>query len=228
MKILVADDELSIRAGIVFTLKAAGYETVEAANGRQVLELAATEQPDFYLLDIMMPELDGFEVCAELKKSPYTADKPIIMLTARTGTNDIVAGLATGADDYIVKPFSPIELLARVQAVARRTVLQTADATHQIHRGALLIDITRHTVTIGGNSVVLANKEFELLRILATDAGKLFTRDELIELVWGLDQYGDSRALDTHLKTLRKKLAVCPAVADALVTIRGVGCKLDL
>jgi len=228
MKILVADDELSIRAGIVFTLKAAGYETVEAATGRQVLDLAVSEQPDFYLLDIMMPELDGFEVCATLKKSPETADKPVIMLTARTDTNDIVAGLTTGADDYMVKPFSPIELLARIQAVARRTAPQKAANEQVIRRGPLSIDISRHTVAIDGQPLTLANKEFELLRILAADAGKLFARDELIELVWGLNQYGESRALDTHLKTLRKKLAVCPAVAEALVTIRGVGCKLDL
>ena len=232
LKVLIADDESSIRASLRFSFKAAGYEVVEAVDGLQALELACTERPDLVILDVMMTGLNGFEVLNKLRQDDKAKDIPVIMLTARTQTEDVVEGLSGGADDYMAKPFSPMELLARSQAVLRRsTHSRAADEViegDKISLGALIIDIDRHEVTIDGKVTALTNKEYELLLVMARSPGKLLERDALIDAVWGIDQYGESRALDTHIKTLRKKLATSDKTAAALIAVRGIGYKLDL
>lgn len=221
MQILVVDDEASIRELLAFNLKKNGYHVETAADGRDAL--AKAQKADLVLLDIMLPEIDGFEVCRRLKSSPQTSGIPIIMLTAKAEEIDRVLGLEMGADDYVVKPFSMRELIARVKAVLRRSHKDGKTKEDVLTIGPLRIDFSSYQVCLHDEPVALTPKEYELLKLLVTNPGRAFSRDELLERIWGYEYYGDTRTVDVHIRHLRAKLAAAPEVSDAIETIRGVG-----
>ena len=220
MKILVVDDEASIRELLVFNLAKQGYETDTAADGGEALEKAAGA--DLILLDVMLPVMDGFEVCRQLKGNQATAAIPIIMLTAKNEEIDKVLGLELGADDYVAKPFSTRELIARVKAVPRRVQTKPQD-TMRLVAGPLVMDLNAYTAQVDGQELALTPKEYELLKLFLTNTGRAFSRDELLEKVWGYEYYGDTRTVDVHVRHLRAKLGVSPELTDTIETVRGVG-----
>lgn len=221
MQILVVDDEASIRELLAFNLKKNGYHVETAADGRDAL--AKAQKADLVLLDIMLPEIDGLEVCRRLKSSPQTSGIPIIMLTAKAEEIDRVLGLEMGADDYVVKPFSMRELIARVKAVLRRSHKDGKTKEDVLTIGPLRIDFSSYQVWLHDEPVALTPKEYELLKLLVTNPGRAFSRDELLERIWGYEYYGDTRTVDVHIRHLRAKLAAAPEVSDAIETIRSVG-----
>lgn len=221
MQILVVDDEASIRELLAFNLKKNGYEVETAADGREAL--AKAPKADLVLLDIMLPEIDGLEVCRRLKSSPQTNGIPIIMLTAKAEEIDRVLGLEMGADDYVVKPFSMRELIARVKAVLRRSHQDDKAKGESLTIGSLRIDFSSYQVWLHDEPVALTPKEYELLKLLVTNPGRAFSRDELLERIWGYEYYGDTRTVDVHIRHLRAKLAAAPEISDAIETVRGVG-----
>lgn len=225
MKILAVDDEMAIRELLAATLKRSGYEAVLAADGREALELAAGV--DLILLDVMLPELDGFEVCRQLKADRATQAIPIIMLTARMEEIDKVLGLELGADDYMTKPFSPRELVARIKAVLRRAK-PAESAEQRLTASELTLDFSSYEASLAGEPLALTPKEFELLKLLVTNPAKAFSRDELLEKIWGYEYYGDTRTVDVHIRHLRMKLGSVPRLADAIETVRGVGYRFKL
>jgi DNA-binding response OmpR family regulator len=222
-KILIIDDEPMIVESVSYNLKQEGYETLTAQDGETGLELALSEEPDLLLLDLMLPGLNGMEVCRQIRK---TSEVPIIMLTAKEGEIDRILGLELGADDYVVKPFSMRELLARIKSVLKRVAvgpktLETANLTN----GDLTIDLLGHEVAVKGRNVDLSSKEFDLLRILAQHPGQVLSREQLLNLVWGNDFYGDSRTVDVHIRWLREKIEEEPGDPKYILTVRGVGYK---
>ena len=221
MKILVVDDEQSIRELLEFNLKKNGYETLTAADGREALQKA--EGTDLILLDLMLPEIDSIEVCRRLKTAARTADIPIIMLTAKAEEVDRIIGLEMGADDYVAKPFSMRELMARIKAVLRRSSSSDRNNSNVLVIGRLKIDFASYQVWLADASVPLTPKEFDLLKLLVTNQGRAFSRDELLERVWGYEYYGDTRTVDVHIRHLRSKLAADEALSNAIETVRGVG-----
>lgn len=221
MKILVVDDEQSIRELLEFNLKKNGYETLTAADGLEALQKA--EGTDLILLDLMLPEIDGIEVCRRLKTAAKTADIPIIMLTAKAEEVDRIIGLEMGADDYVAKPFSMRELMARIKAVLRRSSSSDRNNSNVLVIGRLKIDFASYQVWLADASVPLTPKEFDLLKLLVTNQGRAFSRDELLERVWGYEYYGDTRTVDVHIRHLRSKLAADEALSNAIETVRGVG-----
>ena len=221
VKILAVDDEDSIRELLEMQLKRNGYETLTAADGKAALEQAA--QADLVLLDVMLPGIDGFEVCRRLKADPSTQAIPVIMLTAKSEEIDKELGLELGADDYMVKPFSVRELLARIKAVLRRSQGSQPAVEQQLTIGPLVMDFSSYTARIGSERLMLTPKEYELLKLLVTNPGRAFMRDELLERVWGYEYYGDTRTVDVHIRHLRAKLAAVPELAEAIETVRGVG-----
>lgn len=221
-KILVVDDELDALELIEFNLKAAGYEVVTAADGNEGLQKARTVLPGLILLDVMLPEIDGMEVCKILKRDPATAAIPIIMLTAKGAEIDRVLGLELGADDYVTKPFSPRELMLRVKGLLRRG-RPTDEKADRIVLGDLQIDIPRHEVRIQGKRVELTATEFKLLTVLAQRKGRVQSRDKLLQDVWEYDNLIDTRTVDTHMRRLREKMG---RAAKYLDTVRGVGYRL--
>lgn len=221
MKILVVDDEQSIRELLEFNLKKNGYETLTAADGREALQKA--EGTDLILLDLMLPEIDGIEVCRRLKTAVKMADIPIIMLTAKAEEVDRIIGLEMGADDYVAKPFSMRELMARIKAVLRRSSSSDRNNSNVLVIGRLKIDFASYQVWLADASVPLTPKEFDLLKLLVTNQGRAFSRDELLERVWGYEYYGDTRTVDVHIRHLRSKLAADEALSNAIETVRGVG-----
>lgn len=224
-KILVVDDEENIVELVKYNLERAGYQVIVAYDGDKALELIGKEKPDLILLDVMLPGTDGLTVCRETNSNSETQNIPIIMLSARGEEQDKVMGLEMGADDYITKPFSPRELIARVKARLRRheQMHTTSYFTNQLSVGGLVIDEDRFTVTINGYKQEMTPKEFELLRFLARHPGKVFTRDYLLEKVWGYDYYGDSRTVDVHIRHIRQKLEEAPDSPKLIETVRGVG-----
>ncbi len=221
MKILVVDDEAPIRELIKVNLKNSGYEVSEAKDGFEALDRVRLETIDLILLDIMLPGVDGLEVCRRLKLDPELARIPIIMITAKAEEVDRIIGLELGADDYVIKPFSVRELIARVRAVLRRGQVPKQ---HTMEIGGLYLDFTAYTVSVGGTRLSLTPKEYELLKLLVTNPDKAFSREELLSRVWGAEYYGDTRTVDVHVRHLRSKLSqVSEAVCDELETVRGVG-----
>lgn len=220
-KILVIDDEASIRQIVETRLKLAGYEVMTAADGVEALEQAATHNPSLIVLDVMMPKMDGFEVCRELRKNMTT---PIIMLTAKGDITDRIAALELGADDYVVKPFSPRELEARIKAVLRRTQTDQAKQT-VIQVESLVIDTGKRQVLKNNEKVKLTEMEFNLLELLATNPGRAYSRSEILHQVWGyrLSQYSDTRVVDVHISRLRSKLEDDPSAPELILTARGTG-----
>ena len=227
-KILIVDDEKAIVDILEFNLKKEGYETLKAYDGREGLRMAQANGPDLILLDIMLPYMDGFEVCKALRDAGDNV--PIIMLTAREEETDKVFGLESGADDYITKPFSMRELLARVKTNMRRGLLSTAPAEPEasaagnvIRLRALSVDPDRRTVSKGGREIDLTQREFELIAFLAQNPGKVVSRQELMQQVWQYDYYGDLRTVDVAVRRLREKLEDNPAEPEYVITKRGVG-----
>jgi DNA-binding response OmpR family regulator len=223
-KILIVDDEPAIVNMLAYNLKRANYEVLIARDGEEALAQARREQPDLIILDLMLPRLDGLEVCRALRRE---RDLPIIMLTARDAEVDRVVGLELGADDYVVKPFSVRELMARVKNVLRRTAPQPATTTAEpVRVGPLMVDAARHVAQLHGVELELTAQEFELLHTLAGHAGQVLSREQLLAQVWGYDYYGDLRVVDAAIKRLRTKLRQVMPVAEIIVTVRSVGYKL--
>ncbi len=223
--ILVVDDEANIVELVRLYLQQEGFRVVEASDGVAALEVLGKERPDLLVLDIMLPEIDGWEVCRRVRAFSQV---PIIMLTARDAEVDRIVGLEIGADDYLVKPFSPRELVARVKAVLRRSQAeQPAEAVKQLKVDDLTIDPARRKVTRGSDEITLTTKEFDLLYLLAVNRGIVFTRERLLERVWGYNYAGDTRTVDVHLRHLREKLEKDPAQPAYLLTVWGVGYKFS-
>lgn len=223
-KILVIDDEPMILESVGYNLKQEGYEVLTANNGEDGLNLALNANPDLILLDLMLPGMNGMEVCRSIRQR---SEVPIIMLTAKEGEIDRVLGLELGADDYVTKPFSMRELLARVKTVLKRITVPPGivENPKAIIRGGLTIDPLGHEVTVNETAVSLSGKEFDLLRILASHPGQVLTREQLLDLVWGNDFYGDTRTVDVHIRWLREKIETDPAHPEYILTVRGVGYK---
>lgn len=224
-KILVVDDELHIRELVKFNLMKEGFEVSEAGDGHAAVKMVRTEKPDLVILDLMLPGLDGLEVCRSLKGRRETAAIPIIMLTAKSEEIDKVIGLELGADDYLTKPFSTRELTARVKAVLRRSHKDTSQVGEMVI-GELRLNFSRYEAYLGKEKLELTPKEYELIKLLSTNVGKVFTRDQLLEKIWGYEYFGDTRTVDVHVRHLRAKLAQDTEIADAIETVRGVGYRL--
>jgi len=226
-KILIVDDEKNIVDILKFNLKKEGFTTIEAYDGEQAVELAFNENPDLILLDVMLPKMDGFTVCRKLRQSLTT---PIIMLTAKEEEVDKVLGLELGADDYITKPFSQRELMARIKANIRRTAMEEVAATRAasiIQAKDLVIDCDRYEVKRDGKVIELTLREFELVKFLAMHPGQIFTRESLLEKVWGYEYYGDVRTVDVTVRRVREKLERDPSNCEYIMTKRGVGYYFD-
>lgn len=221
VKLLIADDNRQITSVLSEYAKKDGYLAEIAYDGRQVMEKIEVFKPDVVLLDVMMPFMDGFEVCRAIRK---TSTVPIIMITAKGEDYEKIMGLDVGADDYIVKPFSCAEVMARVRAILRRINITSANSK-VFKKGNLIINLENYIVEIEGNVVKLTKKEIEILWLLATNANKVFSRDNLLDKLWGYDFYGDSRTVDSHIKRLRAKLDEYEHIGWEIQTIWGVGYK---
>jgi len=224
-RILVVDDEPTLVATLRYNLEREGFEVATAANGEEALSQARVRRPDLIVLDLMLPVLSGYEVCRILQKETSV---PILMLTARSDEIDKVAGLEMGADDYVTKPFSMRELMARVRALLRRaTRPPTGDEARHLTAGDLSVDLNRREVTRDGHLLALKPKEFDLLVFLLRNPGRVFTREQLLDQIWGYDFAGDTRTVDVHVRWLREKTEEEPGSPRRLVTVRGVGYRLD-
>ena len=223
-KILIVDDDVNICELLRLYLTKEGYETIEKNDGESAVATALSENPDLILLDIMLPKLDGWQVCRAIRKE---SEVPIIMITAKGETFDKILGLELGADDYITKPFDAKEVVARVKAVLRRSAPETLDAKKEVKFDKLFVSLTNYELVIDGRSVDTPPKELELLYHLASNPNRVYTRDQLLDEVWGFEYYGDSRTVDVHVKRLREKLE---DVSDSwsLKTVWGVGYKFEV
>lgn len=224
-RILIVEDEPSLSEPLAFLLGREGYESAIAADGRAALAEFDRNGADLVLLDLMLPGLSGTEVCREIRNR---SSVPIIMLTAKDSEVDIVVGLELGADDYVTKPYSSRELLARIRAVLRRRVeveLDPVDAV--LEAGPVRMDVERHAVTVDGSEVAMPLKEFELLEFLLRNAGRVLTRGQLIDRIWGSDYFGDTKTLDVHIKRIRAKIEPDPGNPHLLVTVRGLGYRFE-
>lgn len=220
-RLLVIDDEANLRHTVSYALRQEGYEVLTAADGEEGLEAFRQSRPDLVILDLMLPRTDGLEVCRRIRKE---SDVPIVMLTARDTELDKIVGLEIGADDYLAKPFSVRELVARVRALLRRSTRRAEPAAEGVlERDGLRLDIARHQVTRDGSDVALKPKEFDLLAFLMEHPGQVFPREKILAAVWGYDYAGDSRTVDTHVKTLRERLGESASRPRWIETIRGVG-----
>jgi len=222
-RILVVDDEPALIELVTFNLQQAGFAVSVARDGATALAEVRRQKPDLVLLDLMLPDLQGTEVCRRLRKDPATEHIPVVMLTARGGEVDRVVGFELGADDYIVKPFSPRELVLRVHAVLRRATAPTTTTDAPVRIGELVLDTSRHRVTVTGEDIPLTALEFKLLYDLVSRRGRVQTRDALLERVWGYVPGVETRTVDTHVKRLREKLGVA---SDYIETVRGVGYRV--
>jgi len=229
--ILVVEDDATLLDLLRYNLSKEGYEVLTARDGQSALATAREQKPDMLVLDIMLPELDGLEVCRILRKETSV---PILMLTAKADEIDKVVGLEVGADDYVSKPFSLRELLARVKAMLRRAEIsredlagREAEGVSVVEVGDLTIDLDQHVVTQKGEVVSLSPKEFDLLSFLAQNRKRAFSRDYLLDKVWGYEYGGDTRTVDVHVRWLRQKIEADPSRPSRLLTVRGVGYKLE-
>lgn len=225
MKILAVDDDDSIRELLALQLTRHGYEVLTAADGAEAL--AKAPQAEFILLDLMLPKIDGYEVCRRLKSDERTKEIPIIMLTAKAEEIDTVLGLELGADDYLAKPFSMRELLARIKAVKRRALPKPQENQLTISLGDLSMDFAAYTVKLKDKEISLTPKEYELLKLFLTHISRAYSRDELLTRIWGYEYYGDTRTVDVHVRHLRSKLSASPEIANAIETVRGVGYRFQ-
>ena len=223
-RVLVVDDDLALAEMLGIVLRNEGLEVHHVADGSSAIGAFREYRPDLVLLDVMLPGIDGLEVCRQIR---LTSNVPVIMVSAKDDEVDKVVGLELGADDYVTKPYSPRELVARIRAVLRRgTEPELAPATLEV--GRVRMDVDRHVVTVEGEEVRLPLKEFELLELFLRNPGRVLTRGQLIDRVWGSDYVGDTKTLDVHVKRLRAKLEPDPSEPVLLVTVRGLGYKLEV
>jgi two-component system response regulator RegX3 len=224
-KLLLVEDEIALSEPLAFLLGREGYEVDVAEDGRQALTMFAATEYDIVLLDLMLPEVPGVEVCRQIRA---TSNKPIIMLTAKDTEVDIVVGLELGADDYVTKPYSTRELLARIKAVLRRRVDEpTQSDDSALKSGSVALDSERHTLHVNGVPTPMPLKEFELLEYLMRNAGRVLTRGQLIDRVWGSDYFGDTKTLDVHIKRIRSRIEEDPKNPTMLLTVRGLGYRFE-
>jgi len=223
-RILIVEDEESYSEPLAYMLKKEGYEAVVAATGPEGIDTFERGGADLVLLDVMLPGMSGVDVCRELRSR---SGVPIIMLTAKDSEIDKVVGLEMGADDYVTKPYSGRELLARIKAVLRRRGEAEAGESDELVVGPVAMDVERHVVTVGGKGVAMPLKEFELLEMLMRNEGRVLTRMQLIDRVWGSDYVGDTKTLDVHIKRLRAKIEPDPGLPQHILTVRGLGYKLE-
>ncbi len=223
-KILIVEDESSLSEPLAYLLDREGYETVIAADGNVAVSEFDRAGADIILLDLMLPGLSGTEVCREIRTR---SSVPIIMLTAKDSEVDIVVGLELGADDYVTKPYSTRELLARIRAVLRRRVEDEHEDQAILEVGSVRMDVERHTVSVDGKETAMPLKEFELLELLLRNSGRVLTRGQLIDRVWGADYFGDTKTLDVHIKRIRSKIEKKPSEPTMLVTVRGLGYRFE-
>jgi DNA-binding response OmpR family regulator len=222
--VLVVEDDPTLAATLSYNLRKQGFRVVSAGDGAAALAAARDERPDLVVLDLMLPKVDGLEVCRRLRSQ---SDVPVLMLTAKTAEMDKVVGLEVGADDYVTKPFSMRELVARIRALLRRAGAQPrGEVDAPLVVGPIEVDLRGHVVRRGGEVVALKPKEFDLLAFLARNPGQVFTREQLLQHVWGYDFFGGSRTVDVHMRWLREKLEERPSAPCHLLTVRGVGYKL--
>lgn len=223
-KILVVEDEMSLSEPLAYLLRREGYEVSIVDNGIAAVAAVEASPPDLMLLDLMLPGLAGTEVCREVR---LRSSLPIIMLTAKDSEVDIVVGLELGADDYVTKPYSSRELLARIKAVLRRRREDSSERSSVLDYHGVVLDSDRHQLTVKGEPVSLPLKEFELLELLMLNAGRVLTRGQIIDRVWGSDYFGDTKTLDVHIKRLRSKIEDSPGEPTLIVTVRGLGYRFD-
>lgn len=224
-KILVVEDEAGMRDPLVYLLRSEGYEVIEAEDGESAVSIFHKEGADLVLLDLMIPKLNGKDVCKDLRA---TSDVPIIMLTAKDTEIDKVIGFEIGADDYVTKPYSKNELLARMKAVLRRSVGPREAENGMLEAGPIRMDIERHTVFFNDVKVNMPLKEFELLELLLENRNRVLTRGQIIDRVWGSNYFGDTKTLDVHIKRLRSKIEEDPSRPVHLLTVRGLGYKYEV
>ena len=220
--IYCVEDDLSIRELMLYALRASGFAAEGFADGAGLFQALDQAQPRLILLDIMLPGMDGIEILKKLRCTPATASIPVILASAKGTEYDKVVGLDLGADDYLAKPFGMMEMVSRIRAVLRRST--PADRENQLVLGDLRMDVAAHIVMAGGVRITLTLKEFELLRLFLTAPGRVFSREQLLEKIWGTDYVGESRTVDVHIATLRTKLGTC---GDYIRTIRGVGYRME-
>ena len=227
-KILVVEDEADIRKLITYHLSQERFRVLEAENGEDALDLVQQEPPRLIVLDLMLPNLSGLDFCKIIRQNPETAKTPILMLTAKAGEADRVVGLELGADDYITKPFSPREMVARVKAVLRRTETPTSPDVSEIYeKGPLRVDFTTYEVHVAGKPVNLTLKGFEVLRFLIQNRNRVLSRDQILDGVWRSDVYVTPRTVDVHIRRIREALEHDDRNPEWIVTVRGLGYKLD-
>lgn len=224
-KILVVDDEEHIQELLKFNLESSGYKVYCSGSGNDALKLVKTEKPDLILLDVMLPGMDGYDVCKEIRKDNSISNLPIIMITAKSEELDKILGLELGADDYLTKPFSLRELMARVKAVLRRTAIMPMDKSYKFDN--IIVDFEKHEVTKEGERIELTLKEFEVLEILIKNKGRVITRDFLLDKVWGYEYIGETRTVDVHIRHLRQKIEDDDKSPRYIETIRGVGYRFN-
>ena len=224
-KVLVVEDEQSLREALVFFLEKEGHEVSVAVDGQEAISVFDKSGADIILLDLMLPKVDGNQVCKHIRQS---SNVPIIMLTAKDSEIDKIVGLEIGADDYITKPYSTRELLARIKAVLRRQVEPPVTVESVLVAGELRLDSDRHVVTLSGNPLTLPLKEFELLELLMENVNRVLTRGQIIDRVWGSNYFGDTKTLDVHIKRLRSKVEEDPGRPKYIQTVRGLGYKLEV
>jgi len=222
-RILLVEDEIALSEPLSFLLSKEGYDVTVAETGTAAVEKFAVGDFDLILLDLMLPGIPGTEVCRQVRA---TSQVPIIMLTAKDSEVDIVVGLELGADDYVTKPYSTRELLARIRAVLRRRI-DEPESDAVLASGHIALDVDRHTLHVGGNLTPMPLKEFELLEYLMRNEGRVLTRGQLIDRVWGSDYFGDTKTLDVHIKRIRSRIEADPKEPELLVTVRGLGYRFD-
>ena len=224
-RVLVVEDEKNLREPLVFLLQREGYDVIEAADGNAALDVFRSQGADLVLLDLMLPGLSGNEVCRSIRAE---SSVPVIMVTAKDTEIDKVVGLEIGADDYVTKPYSTRELLARMKAVLRRGAEPQAAEHGLLKAGPVVMDIERHVVTVNGEKVQMPLKEFELLELLMENVNRVLTRGQIIDRVWGSNYFGDTKTLDVHVKRIRSKIEEDPARPRHLMTVRGLGYKFEI
>ena len=229
-KVLVVDDEPALVSTIGYNLRREGHEVVTASDGVRAVEIARRERPDLIVLDLMLPKMDGLDVCRQIRQSPHAQlrNVPILMLTAKTDEVDKVVGLEVGADDYVTKPFSMRELLARLKAMLRRTHMEAEEDSpaKPVSLGTIEIDPMQRRVTRKGKDIALKPKEFDLLTYLSRHPGQVFSREQLLDQVWGYGYIGDNRTVDVHVRWLREKVEKNPSKPKLIETVRGVGYRV--
>lgn len=223
LDILVVEDEISIAEPLAYLLESEGHAVRLVGDGKTALAEFRSKEPDLVLLDLMLPGLPGLDVCRSIRAEATT---PIIILSAKSAEVDRILGLELGADDYVTKPYSTRELLARIKSVMRRSERQQPVEQETLVHGPITLDLTRHTLFVNGVETSVPRKEFELLELLMSNRGRVLTRDRLIALVWGSDYFGDTKTLDVHIKRLRDKVEPVPGAPTVIQTVRGVGYRL--